>query len=168
MRPSGDGGSGECGCVCDAASYTGQDCIEGLKLGDGEPGECVCISECNDSIYDSDTGLFWQKQKSEDRKTWHSAINYCENLTLCGYSDWRLPSVENFKSILDNCGSDIGDNCDNCANSNKCSEMYPGDTSWYWTSDEYSSSYAWSVDFYDGHVSSNDKDDYRYVLCVRS
>ena len=52
------------------------------------------------------TGLQWQDDYSDNngsvkKATWKEAKTYCENLTLGGYSDWRLPSEEELKSIVD-------------------------------------------------------------------
>lgn len=32
--------------------------------------------------------------------TWNSAIDYANNLTLCGYSDWSLPNVNELESLV--------------------------------------------------------------------
>jgi len=73
-------------------------------------------------VTDKITGLMWQDNSdvSNVTKRWLSltalnpdgtddwfdtsgdtAINYCANLTLGGYDDWRLPSFEELKSIVD-------------------------------------------------------------------
>ena len=43
---------------------------------------------------DSKTGLMWQLGKSRSYKDMGEAVDYAENLTLAGHSDWRLPTVE--------------------------------------------------------------------------
>jgi len=54
-------------------------------------------------VKDTKTHLMWQDNK--DAKTverdWQGAINYCRNLKLGGYRDWRLPSVSELLTIVD-------------------------------------------------------------------
>jgi hypothetical protein len=54
-------------------------------------------------VYSPDTRLMWQDDDdpSSEKILWQDAINYCENLSLAGYSDWRLPNIKELKSILD-------------------------------------------------------------------
>ena len=61
------------------------------------------------SIYvERDTRLMWQDQAYEDAEdgaykrnhsvakagTWNHAVNYCRKLNYAGYSDWRLPTLD--------------------------------------------------------------------------
>jgi len=54
----------------------------------------------NGTITDNATGLMWTKT-SMPGGTWYDAINTCENLTLAGYTDWRLPNIKELESIVD-------------------------------------------------------------------
>jgi hypothetical protein len=51
------------------------------------------------TITDSITGLMWQK-KDGGEMTIESAANYCDTLTLAGYTNWRLPNAHESFSIL--------------------------------------------------------------------
>lgn len=51
------------------------------------------------TISDTDTGLMWQKAEA-GVMYWEEALNYCENLQLAGYSDWRLPNRNELQSIV--------------------------------------------------------------------
>jgi hypothetical protein len=53
----------------------------------------------NLTITDNVTGLMWQKGDGGEM-TIESAITYCDNLVLGGYSDWRLPIPIEAFSIL--------------------------------------------------------------------
>jgi Protein of unknown function (DUF1566) len=48
---------------------------------------------------DSVTGLMWQ-QMDGGEMTFENAVVFCENLTLGGYNDWRLPTTQEAYSIL--------------------------------------------------------------------
>lgn len=37
-------------------------------------------------------GKAWQDEKKHQRLNWKQAVDYCESLTMKGYSNWRLPS----------------------------------------------------------------------------
>ncbi len=51
-------------------------------------------------VTDGNTGLQWQDDTNVT-KTWEGAIEYCEELTLGGHSDWRLPNFNELYSIVD-------------------------------------------------------------------
>jgi len=53
-------------------------------------------------VYDNLTGLVWQDNQEfvAISKSWADAINYCSNLSLAGYTDWRLPSAREIGSII--------------------------------------------------------------------
>jgi hypothetical protein len=45
--------------------------------------------------------LAWSDEKISSKVTWENAINACKNLTLGGYSDWRLPNVNELLTLVD-------------------------------------------------------------------
>lgn len=53
------------------------------------------------TVTDTSTGLMWQQTNAESTMTWESAISYCEDLSLGGYTDWRLPNRKELRSIVD-------------------------------------------------------------------
>ncbi|MCP3942390.1 MAG: DUF1566 domain-containing protein [Desulfobacteraceae bacterium] len=60
------------------------------------------FTDNNDGIViDHATGLMWAKNDSGVAYDWESALEYAENLTLSGYSDWRLPNAKELQSIVD-------------------------------------------------------------------
>jgi hypothetical protein len=53
------------------------------------------------TVSDMATGLTWQQADDGITRNWAEALAYCENLTLAGSSDWRLPNVKELQSIVD-------------------------------------------------------------------
>ncbi len=54
-------------------------------------GECVT---------DKLTGLMWTRSANHGGRGWNDAIDYTNNLELCGYTDWRLPNVIELESLV--------------------------------------------------------------------
>ncbi|MBO4698669.1 DUF1566 domain-containing protein [bacterium] len=65
--------------------------------------------------------LYWSP-RSFRKMTWRSAKEYCEDLTDGGYSDWRLPTISELRTTINNCpGSQSGGSCkvsDSCLSDN--------------------------------------------------
>lgn len=110
-------------------------------------------------IEDTKTGLQWQRNDDKIEKKWKTAFQYCDNLTLDGDSDWRLPTIEELSSIIDytKCKPAI---------SNVLLNFF---VSWYWSKSTRvnRTNYAWFVYFLDGSINSCSKLDVSYVRCVR-
>ena len=53
----------------------------------------------NEVIKDLTTNLYWQKSYAEDM-LWNDALVYCENLNYGGYTDWRLPNINELISLV--------------------------------------------------------------------
>lgn len=51
------------------------------------------------TVLDNHTGFCWQKDYNVD--TWNNAIDYCNNLSLGGHNDWRLPNVLELLTMFD-------------------------------------------------------------------
>ena len=81
-------------------SYTFQAlCVRGTELPTASlttktlNGETVAI--------DSATKLMWKKKDDfSDSYNWFYALDYCENLSYAGFSDWRLPNKNELASLL--------------------------------------------------------------------
>jgi hypothetical protein len=67
------------------------------------------------TITDNVTGLMWQQSAdtdgdgdidAADKLTYAEACTYCQNLTLAGYTDWRLPDIKQLYSLIDFSGID--------------------------------------------------------------
>ena len=53
----------------------------------------------NGTVSDNVTDLMWSQDISTASMSWEEAIEYCENLELGGYDDWRLPTVKELWSL---------------------------------------------------------------------
>jgi hypothetical protein len=67
------------------------------------------------TVTDNVTGLMWQQSPdtnedgqigAPDKLSYAEAGVYCENLTLAGYDDWRLPDIKTLYSLMDFRGLD--------------------------------------------------------------
>jgi len=53
---------------------------------------------------DPSTGLMWTAKDNGSDISWSNAMKYCQNLSLAGYSDWRLPTIDELQDIYDGSG----------------------------------------------------------------
>jgi hypothetical protein len=53
---------------------------------------------------DPATGLMWAGKDNGENVNWHRAMTYCRDLRLAGYSDWRLPTIDELQGIYDASG----------------------------------------------------------------
>jgi hypothetical protein len=105
------------------------------------------------TVTDNVTGLVWQKATAANQSQ-AGAITYCTNLSLGGFSDWRVPSIVEIVSLVDT--SHSGPAIDTA--------YFPGTQSTaYWTS----SSTQWNVDFIDGSSGFSGASSLFPVRCVR-
>lgn len=58
---------------------------------------------------DPSTGLMWTAKDNGRDISWRNAVKYCQNLSLAGYSDWRLPSIDELQNIYDGSGFTTSD-----------------------------------------------------------
>ncbi|MCP4105654.1 MAG: DUF1566 domain-containing protein [Desulfobacteraceae bacterium] len=109
------------------------------------------------TITDRVTGLVWEKAGSSNTMSLSYAQSYIQSLNqkkFAGYSDWRLPTLEEIASLLES-GLFID-------------HLFDGKQWWCWTADKRAYSGAWGVDFYRRIVSWDDVNRSNYVRAVRS
>ncbi len=58
------------------------------------------IANGNATVSDNCTSLMWQQTDTGDRYDISDAVDYCEEMTLGGFSDWRLPQKRELKTIV--------------------------------------------------------------------
>ncbi len=61
------------------------------------------LTKSGDYVIDDANKLMWQDtyDNVKYRFTQDEAQEYCNSLVLSGFSNWRLPTVENYKTIID-------------------------------------------------------------------
>ncbi len=111
-------------------------------------------------VVDTSTNLMWQDDVPSVQKTWIEAINYCENLTLASYDDWRLPNFNELYMLADRSRSNPAISS---VFQNVVSSLYWSSTSFAFVPDS-----AWGVGFYGGYDGWGGKDGSGYVRCVRA
>ena len=111
-----------------------------------------------DTVTDTATGLEWQ-QATAGSMNWDTAMQYGDNMTLNGKSDWRLPTIEELRTLVKTGSSPAID-----------TDFFP-DTyaAGYWSSTTLPDSpdYAWRILFTGGIDGANIKTYSYYVRCVR-
>ena len=120
------------------------------------------IDNGNGTVTDKSTGLMWQ-QETTTEMTWKSALSYCENLSLGGYSDWRLPNIKELASIVDLSRERPSIYTVFFPNANSSSGSY------YWSSTTHASYISMSrlVTLFDGTDGRQEKWESYYVRAVR-
>ena len=57
-------------------------------------------------------GNMWSARSLNDLE-WEDAVSYCKNLTELGYSDWRMPTVNELRTLIQNCSyTETGGSCE--------------------------------------------------------
>jgi len=59
------------------------------------------VDNGNGTVSDKLTGLMWIKDETA-AMTWRVALDYVKTLNTGGHTDWRLPNVEELRSLVDN------------------------------------------------------------------
>jgi len=98
------------------------------------------VNNNDDTITDITTGLMWIQQDIDER-TWEYALNQVNTLYVADYYDWRMPTREELRSIVDYTKSTsvVSDDFSDMTNAN------------YWTSTAYQDNHVWCIDFDNGN-----------------
>ena len=124
-----------------------------------------------DAWRDPNTGLMWAKKDNASDVNQPQALNYCRNLSLGGFRDWRLPEIDELQHVYDPSVVSGKYSFSDGKTSDlhvKGSIQITGCCSWSATSGT-SSGQAWSFLFFDGSRGSADAGHsfIQRALCVR-
>lgn len=116
-----------------------------------------------DCVTDKLTGLMWVRAPSVVAGNWTSALASANDLTLCGFSDWRLPNVIELESMLNGEAA----NTSTYLNSQGFSGVTAGT---YWSSTSWTGNavYAYTVNLNEGYLFALTKTDSYYIWPVRA
>jgi len=139
-------------------------CLTGsCNEGGGEEGKVEIIN-----------GIMYQNQPFQKRYTWNQANNYCESLVLNGYTDWKLPSINQLKNLIPP-RSDLmyskKKGLKVRKEFQKNMEISPFDSAWFWSLTEFErdEKLSWFIRF-SGIGATDDymnKTRKLYVMCAR-
>lgn len=112
--------------------------------------------------YDKKTKLFWQRRGSGFTLNWQQAKEYAAYLNRVGWqgkNNWRLPTVEELRSILSPPVHDVA-----------CSTwpLFDPTIHWLWSGDHCTKKHAWMVDVVESFFDRLDKDGVASVCAVSS
>ena len=110
-------------------------------------------------VWDKEMELIWDDRKKVETATWVGAIKICEQLSLDGRKDWRVPNFNELYAISEHNGSKPA-----IVSAFKNSQAEP-----YWssTSADNDGDRAWGISFNDGSDFTYDKTEQINVRCVR-
>lgn len=120
------------------------------------------VAEVN-CVTDNLTGLMWVKSPDSTERKWKQAVDYANNLTLCGYTDWRFPNVNELESLVNVEQVNIASWLNTQGFSNVPAGHY-----WSSTTRADDTGYAWGVHMWAGNVGYVNKAVNGYVWPVRS
>lgn len=115
----------------------------------------------NQAVLDRETGLVWERSPDTTKRDWATACSHCYQREVANRKGWRLPTIEELSSLVDN---------DNSNPALPTGHPFTNvQSSYYWssTTGADSTSFAWYVHFNNGSVHFHVKSPSFYVWCVR-
>jgi hypothetical protein len=64
-------------------------------------GQLVRETQMRGYWFDISTGLVWAGKDNANDVNWQQAATYCRDLELAGYSNWRLPTIDELQGIAE-------------------------------------------------------------------
>lgn len=147
------------------------------------PGDPCCndAGEYEECFLDAENGLAWELVPMGGNPNVADALGYCDSLTLLGAGGWRVPTVDELRSLMLGCadtqtGGACGltedcatadcrdDACDGCIDTpggGPAAGCYwnpnlQGQCGGYWSSTSAGGGFGWIVDYADGTIRQRD------------
>lgn len=115
----------------------------------------------DETVNDYNTGLMWQRNGSPNYMTFEQAQVYIKRLNIDrfgGFTDWRLPTLEEALSLLEPIKLD---------NSLFINSLFDNTQQWICTADKINEARVWGVRFNSGYCSSDSIHYGYYIRAVR-
>jgi len=113
-----------------------------------------------EAVRDTTTGLTWEQSPDLSHLVWNEAIAHCEDKRLGGQEGWRLPTVKELATLIDQEQKDPA-LPQNHPFANIRSAVY-----WSSTPSQTDDIVAWHVSFFTGQIVTDQKSQTRRVWCV--
>ena len=114
------------------------------------------------AVLDRETGLVWELSPSTSTFVWEDAHTQCNQLTTGGRLVWRIPTIQEFASLVDPTQTSPALPSGNPFNNVQSTQPY-----WSATTSGSDSTLAWGVRLSTGGVSTFGKGFTAFVWCVR-
>ncbi|MEI9942440.1 MAG: DUF1566 domain-containing protein [Pseudomonadota bacterium] len=115
----------------------------------------------NGLVTDNKTGLIWQRNDDGTGRSYAAAVSYCDGLSLGGYTDWRLATIKELLTLVDE--SKASDAID--------LNVFPGGNLLTWSGSPVPSNvnYSFAIDFssYGSSLNYTVTSTYLHARCVR-
>lgn len=127
-------------------------------------------------VIDKKRGLIWQDDAIHSTTSWENVINplslalhKCANKSFAGFSDWRLPNINELKTLIDYTKTDPA--------TSQVFQNFPtssnGHLDFLSSTTAIPSTKVWYVNFWSGEILTQEKDgsdfvENMYFICVRN
>lgn len=125
--------------------------------------------------------------KATGTMLWQPAVDYCANLTEGGFIDWRMPTINELRTLVKDCSGTVTDGsckvketcvttschtssaCESCTSLSSGGHSKFAETDWLWSYSTTENTFqAWGIDFLNAAIEGGyKKTDEHSVRCVR-
>ena len=166
--------------------YSWSPSSEPVHLYNEEPSTLECRFKCDEGFFwdgEACVVLVWAEEPVFDLMQFGGRL-HCDNLTEDGMTDWRLPTISELRTLIQNCPStETGGSCnvtDDCTDESCASQCHAcneddhsklGDTGLFWASQISSQGptgiFRWTVNFTSAGLHSRHQNHTANTRCVR-